>query len=75
MPSHQAQEPVNHLLTQPAGWQPRQREQHILRGTVLETENEGRDLENWDLTNWPSHLPQWDIVRPGLHETIDFDRT
>lgn len=73
MPSHQTQEPVIHLyLRSQPGEQP---EQNILGGTVLETENEGRDLENWDLTNWPLHLPQWDIVRPGLHETIDFDRT
>lgn len=47
----------------------------VLRGSVRETENEGRDLENRDLTTSAFFLPQWGIVRPGPHETIDFDRT
>lgn len=73
---YQIRKPVNHLylLGQQRG-SPGSENRTILRGTVLETENKGRDLENGDLTNRSLHLPQWDIVRPGFHETIDFDRT
>lgn len=76
MSLNQIRKPVNHLyLLGQQGGSPGSENRTILRGTVLETENEGRDLENLDLTNWSLHLPQWDIVRPGFHETIDFDRT
>lgn len=43
------------LLTWPAAWQHRQWEQSHPRGTVRETESEGRDLENSHLTNLSLH--------------------
>lgn len=74
--SNQSKEPGNHsYLHSQQGGSPGSESRTILRGRVLETENEGRDLENWDLTTLSLHLSQWDIVRSGLQETIDFDRT